>query len=264
MADTARVDAQKYTTKLHDKHILIIGGTSGIGLSIAEACLEHGAHVIISSSQHHRISSTLSSLQHQYPSAALRVQGYACNLGDPATLETQLSSLFDSVGPLDHIVFTAADALVQMPVSDFSVDAIQRAGLIRFIAPLLVAKIGGPRLRPGSGSSLILTGGSVAAKPMPGWSVIAAYAAGLEGMVRNLALDLAPIRVNLVAPGVVDTGLWRLEAEEKERFAQTVREGNLTGVFSGPENIIEAYLWLMKDRNVTGTVARTDAGVLLK
>ena len=93
---------------------------------------------------------------------------------------------------------------------------------MRFIAPLLVAKIGSRYLSPGPGSSIILTTGSVSEKPIPGWSVVASYAAGLHGMVRNLALDLKPVRVNLVSPGAVDTELWKemKEGDKKNMFKE--------------------------------------------
>jgi NAD(P)-dependent dehydrogenase (short-subunit alcohol dehydrogenase family) len=106
-------------------------------------------------------------------------------------------------------VFTAGDRLATIPIQDANYENILRAGQVRFIAPLLVAKIGSRYLNKGPESSIILTAGIVAEKPIPGWSVVASYAAGLHGMVRNLAVDLKPVRVNLVSPGPVDTELWK-------------------------------------------------------
>jgi NAD(P)-dependent dehydrogenase (short-subunit alcohol dehydrogenase family) len=99
--------------------------------------------------------------------------------------------------------------LATIPIQDATYENIVRAGQVRFIAPLLVAKIGSRYLKQVPESSIIFTAGVVAEKPMPGWSVVASYAAGLHGMVRNLAVDLKPVRVNLVSPGPVDTELWR-------------------------------------------------------
>ena len=79
-------------------------------------------------------------------------------------------------------------------------------------------------------------------------------------MARNLAIDLKPVRVNLVQPGAVDTPLWRMSDEEKERTFGGVRAKAPTGRVAGPEDVAEAYLWLMKDWNVTGTVAASDSG----
>jgi len=96
-----------------------------------------------------------------------------------------------------------------VPIQEITFENIQRAGQVRFFAPLLVAKVGSKYLSPGPTSSIVLTSGTVAEHPVPNWSIVAGYAAGLHGMTRNLALDLKPIRVNLVSPGLVDTELWK-------------------------------------------------------
>lgn len=116
-------------------------------------------------------------------------------------------------------MFTAGDALAMIPIQDATLESIQKAGQIRFFAPLLVAKVAIKYLNPGHKSSIVLSTGSVSEKPMPNWSVIASYAAGLHGMTRNLALDLKPIRVNLVSPGMVDTELWKIMSEDQKSAA---------------------------------------------
>ena len=101
---------------------------------------------------------------------------------------------------------------------------------MRFIAPLLVAKVGSRYLKRGVESSIVFTTGSVAEKPIPGWSVVASYAAGLHGMVRNLAVDLKPVRVNLVSPGPVDTALWKgMKDGEKEGMFKEISGKMPTG-----------------------------------
>jgi len=244
--------------KLASKHVLIIGGTSGIGFAVAEASLESGASVTVSSSSSSRVSSTVASLKSSYPTG--KVAGYVCDLST-SSLETNIKELFEKTGKLDHIVFTAGDKLAGMPIQDITLEKIIAAGQVRFFAPLLVAKIGSKYLNPGPQSSIILTTGGVAETPSPNWSVIASYAAGLHGMARNLALDLKPIRVNAVSPGAVDTELWKdFSEEQKEIFMKSIREKVLTGKIGKPEDVAEAYLWLMKDSNVTGVVASTDSG----
>lgn len=184
--------------------IQIILTHSGIGYSVAEASIESGASVTVSSSNKDRVASTIQKLKDTYPNA--QVTGYACDLSKP-TVETDLETLFKSTGKVDHIVFTAGDALAQLPISSITYEGILKAGQIRFFAPLLTAKVGSKYLNEGPTSSIILTTGGVAEKPIPNWSVVASYASGLHGMVRNLAIDLKPVRVNLVSPGAVDTEL---------------------------------------------------------
>jgi len=248
---------QKYN-KLAGKHVLIIGGTSGIGFAVAEASIESNARVTISSSSSTRVSSSVAALQKSYPSA--QVSGYVCDLSQP-TVEQDIEALFKQVGTVDHIVLTAGDKLATVPVQDITYEKILRAGQVRFFAPLLVAKVGSKYLSPGPKSSIILTTGSVAETPRPDWSVVASYASGLHGMTRNLALDLKPIRVNLVSPGAIDTELWKgLSAEAKDNMFKGIAARVPTGHVGKPEEVAEVYLWLMKDSNTTGVVATSDSG----
>jgi len=258
-------DARKYTNKLFKARILIFGGSSGIGFGVAEASLEHGATVIISSSSNSRIASTISALQQCYPSYKNNISGYVCDLGDLANLEANIERLFDQVGPLDHIIFTAGDKLAAMPIEDVTVEAITSAGTLRFYAPLLVAKHAAKLLSAGPGSSITLTTGSVAERPIPGWSVVNGFATGLIGLTRGLALDLAPIRVNAISPGAVITPLWNSFAEEERKVLfESFRAGTTTGAVAQIEDVAEAYLYAMKDKNLTGSVINTNGGGLLK
>jgi NAD(P)-dependent dehydrogenase (short-subunit alcohol dehydrogenase family) len=238
---------QKYN-KLANKHVLVIGGTSGtsflsdldvsdreeglqsstgIGYAVAEASIESGARVTISSSSHDRVLSSIESLKNSYPKAL--VEGHACDLSKP-TVEKDIEELFKNTGKLDHIIFTAGDKLATIPIYESTLESIQKAGQIRFFAPLLVAKVGSRYLNPGPTSSIVLTTGSVAEHPHPNWSVVASYAAGLHGMTRNLALDLKPIRVNLVSPGVIDTELWKyMPSDAKAQMFESISKRVPTG-----------------------------------
>lgn len=137
-------------------------------------------------------------------------------------------------------------------------------GNVRFLSPLLLAKHLPTYLQPGAKSSLTLTTGGVAEKPIANWSVVASYAGGLHSMTRNLALDLKPIRVNLVSPGAVNTELWGgMSKEQKEGMFKWVEASNLTGRVGQTEDLAEQYLTLLRDYNVTGSVVRSDGGHVL-
>jgi len=162
---------------------------------------------------------------------------------------------------VDHIVFTAGDKLITQPLQDATYETIIKAGQVRFFAPLLVAKVGSKYLNKSPESSIVLTTGSVAERPIDDWSIVASYASGLHGMTRNLALDLKPIRVNLVSPGFVDTELWNgLDKGVREKLMREQGDKLPTGKVGQPEEVAEAYLWLMKDTNVTGIVATSGGG----
>ncbi|TVY52622.1 Short-chain dehydrogenase/reductase fsr5 [Lachnellula cervina] len=251
---------QKYN-KLAGKHVLVIGGTSGLGFAVAEGAIESNARVTISSSSSSKIEASLASLKNSYPSAT--VAGYPCDLSKP-TVEADLEALFKQVGKVDHIVVTAGDKLAVSPLQDVTYESIISAGQVRFIAPILIAKVGSKYLNKGPESSIVLSTGSVSQRPIPNWSVVASYAAGLHGLTRNLALDLKPIRVNLVSPGPVDTELWNSYSEEEKRgFFKEIEDKVLTGHVAKPEEVAECYLWLMKDTNATGVIADSSSGSLL-
>jgi NAD(P)-dependent dehydrogenase (short-subunit alcohol dehydrogenase family) len=128
-------DQQKYTSKLHGAKVLVMGGTSGIGFGVAEACLENGATVIISSSNEKRIQDAVARLQTSYPSRKADVTGYPCNLKSQE-LESNIVKLLDSCGTLDHIVYTAGDALKILPLSEITLEAVQEAGLESLFKPV--------------------------------------------------------------------------------------------------------------------------------
>ncbi|KAI9649390.1 hypothetical protein NHQ30_001965 [Ciborinia camelliae] len=247
--------------KLAGKHVLVIGGSSGIGYCVAEASIESGASVTISSSSSSRVSKAVEKLQSDYPNG--KITGYTCDLSK-STLESDIEKLFEQTGKVNHIVFTAGDPLLTTPLKDSTLDSMQKAGHVRFFAPLLVAKVGSRYLSEGPQASITLTTGSTADKPLEGWSVVTSFAAGLHGMARGMAVDLAPVRVNVVSPGPVNTKLWdRMAEKERATLFRGLEEKILTRHIAAPEEVAESYLWLMKDSNVTGTVVRSDSGTLL-
>ncbi|KAK4542470.1 hypothetical protein LTR36_006722 [Oleoguttula mirabilis] len=257
-------DQVKYTQKLKDAKVLVIGGSSGIGYGVAEALVEHGAIITISSSNPDRVQKTVDSLKKSYPSATERIAGHACNLGDQATVESNIKELFEKVGKLDHVVYTAGDSLAMMPLESVSMEKMVQAGMVRFFAPLLVAKYAPKYLSSGPKSSITLTTGSVSERPMPDWSVIGSFATGLQGMCRGLALDLKPIRVNLISPGAIDTELWGMMSDEqKANMFKGLSEKHPTGKVGSVQDVVYSYLGAIQDYNMTGSTISTNSGTLL-
>ena len=258
-------DSKKYSSKLHGKKIIIFGGSSGIGFGVAQACVEFGATVIISSSREDRLQGAIDSLLKDYPSAKDRVSGQACDLKS-AEVESNIEKIFDKVGNVDHIVFTAGDKLPMMALQRLDLQNMQSIGHVRYFAAILVTKIGSRYLKKSSECSIIYTSGSIAEHPNPGgWTMLAFYATGLLGLTRQMAFDLAPIRVNTVIPGVVETELWTesMGAEgAKAHLAQRGKE-NITKHLGTPQDLAEAYLYLMRDQNITGSSISSNSGRLL-
>jgi NAD(P)-dependent dehydrogenase (short-subunit alcohol dehydrogenase family) len=272
---------RKYTTKLANASVLVIGGTSGIGYGVAEALIENDvANLYISSSQQTRIDDAISRLKSTYPDETTTTTNIiglpAVDLADENNLESNIKALFEAIPPsssgpsgtkvLDHIVFTSGDSLGIKPLDDVDMTFFKRCGMVRFFAPFFVAKYGRHYLKPGRGSSITLTTGGVSEKPIPNWSAIAPWMTGLHGMCRGLALELKPIRVNLVSPGAVATELWDAsftDPDAKQAAFAEFGKKMATGAIGRVEDVAESYLYAMKDKNVTGTVLRSDGGSFL-
>lgn len=238
-----------------------------MGYGIAEAILENGGRVTISSSNPTRVSAAVASLETSYPSAAAtkdRVRGFAANMGEEATLEENVKRLFEQTGKMDHVVYTAGDSLATIPIHEASFAQIKQAGMVRYFAVLIVARYVAQYLEKSTASSFTMTTGSVSQRPMPGWGVVNGYATALQGTTRGLALDLKPIRVNLVSPGAVDTPLWDGIPEPKRTEVKKSFEVKMaTGKIGQVEDVVEAFLYCLKDRNLTGSMISTNGGALI-
>jgi NAD(P)-dependent dehydrogenase (short-subunit alcohol dehydrogenase family) len=102
-------------------------------------------------------------------------------------------------------------------------------------------------------------------KPAPGWTMATAICSAITGLARGLALDLKPIRVNVVHPGAVKTELFSMFPEEQlEGMLKIFRDSSTTGTVGKPEDLAESYIYLMKDEFVTGSVIESNGGALLK
>lgn len=253
--------------KLYGKHVLVIGGSAGIGHAVAAASLESDAQVTISSSSEKRLAAAVSALKLSTGVDAVRVSGITCDLSSPETIEANLEALFQSakqLAPVDHVVYTAADAIPIAGLADVTPAQVHAAVQMRMVAPLMVAKVAARHLPRTRASSVTFTGGTISERPEKGWAVTAYLGGGVQSLVKVLALEMAPVRVNLVRPGVVDTGIWdTLGPEAKQGLIDAIGAKVPTGQAGQVEDVAEAYLWLMKDGNASGSVAGTDGGALL-
>lgn len=236
---------------LQDAKVLVVGGSSGMGLATARRCLEAGAAVTIAGRSAERLEAARMPLQ--APSA---LQVVEVDIGD----EAQVVSLFARTGALDHIVSTAGDirgAYQLLPELELA-DA-QRVVQSKFFGPLLLAKHGAPKLA--ASGSLTFTSGVAAYRPAPRGSVVAAINAALEGLVRALAVELAPLRVNAVSPGWVDTPIWASVAgDAKDATLQAMAERLPVGRIGAPADIADAIAFLIGNPFTTGTVLHVEGG----
>ncbi|EXJ79889.1 hypothetical protein A1O3_08174 [Capronia epimyces CBS 606.96] len=256
----------RFTNKLAGQRVLLVGGTGGVGLSVAQALLEFGATVVLSSSRAAKVKDICAALVKDHPNAEDRVSGHVCDLASPS-VESNIEVLFDRVGNVDHIVYMAGDRLPMVPLDDVTLETWQKCNQVRTIAAILVVKVGTRYMKKDRRSSIVLTGGSICEKPIAGgWSMLALMGAGLNGLGRQLAYDLAPIRVNVVAPGVVETDMWHgigMDEDGKRAFFAEHESMIPTGKVGQPEDLAEAYLYCLKDANATGVVVHSNSGTFL-
>ncbi|KAJ4992068.1 short chain dehydrogenase [Stagonosporopsis vannaccii] len=262
-----------HPNRLKDTHVFVFGGTSGIGYAVANMALSNGARVTISGSAQPKVDTKVKQLQSLYPNLpSENVAGYACDLLDAANLEANLTTLFDKATEggskkIDHIAFTAGDGINPPTVQDVTPEALIKQFNVRVIAPSLIAKLlaTGKYMPQSVNSSFTLTGGTNTHKPFPGWTYVAAVGAASEGLVRGLTVDLKPIRSNIVIPGAIQTELLQplLDKLGEEGVAKWTREVSVTNTLGQPEEIAEAYGYLMKDRFANGSQVTSDGGRLL-
>ena len=261
----------KYTSKLTNQRVLILGGTSGIGFCVAEAALEHGAMVIIASSNQSKLDQTVARLQKTYPTQVAKhpIITHVCDLSDIPNLDSNLESLLrvataDGTRKLNHVVTTAGNAVRLPPLADVTPEDVYRIMDVRLVAPAILAKYIPKYVEQSTASSFTLTGGMFGRKPAPGWALGAAVTSGVEGLARGLAQDVKPVRVNTVAPGAVLTELHSTHSKENlDVLLQHFRDGSLTGTVARPEDLAESYIYAMKDPFLTGTVIDSNSGGLL-
>ena len=236
---------------LNGKRIVVLGGSSGIGLATAQAAAREGAEVVIASSRKARIDRALATL----PRGS---EGHALDLADGGATQV----FFAQLGAFDHLVFTAGETLQLGKLENTDVEAAGRFFTLRYWGAYLAAKYGCASIR--EGGSIVFTSGIAGKRPQPGWALGASICAAMEGLTRALAVELAPIRVNIVSPGVVKTPLWANMAEaDRSALYQRTAEALPVGHVGDPAEIAEAYLYLMRQSYSTGQVLVVDGGAVL-
>lgn len=239
------------TIKIEGAKVLIVGGSSGMGLALARRLLDEGAFVTIAGRSQERLAAACRQLDDD-PKLGI----YAVDI----SREEEVAALFRIVGSVDHIVSTAADiegAYQLLPSIELA--AAQRVVESKFYGPLLLAKYGAAHL-PSSGS-ITYTSGVAAYRPAARGSVVAAVNAALEGLVRALAVELAPIRINAVSPGWVDTPIWSFVAgDAKQATLDAMAQRLPAGRVGQPEDIADAIRFLIGNGFTTGTILHVEGG----
>jgi NAD(P)-dependent dehydrogenase (short-subunit alcohol dehydrogenase family) len=253
-----RIGCLPTCSRIHDRQgenmsetILIVGGSSGMGLCLARSLMADGARVVIAGRSVDRL---------RRAADALADVGDVRTIAADITREDDVIRLFAECGDLDHIVSTAADiegAYELLPALD--VAAARKVVDSKFIGPLLLAKHGAARLA-GKGS-ITFTSGIAAYRPAARGSVVAGVNGALESLAYALAIELAPIRVNVVSPGWVDTPIWKQVAgDEASARLNDMAKRLPVGRIGQAADIADGIRFLMRNGFATGSVLHLDGG----
>jgi NAD(P)-dependent dehydrogenase (short-subunit alcohol dehydrogenase family) len=236
--------------QLHEQHVVIVGGSSGIGLATAHAAHRAGASITLIA----RTEATLRLGAAQLPGAAIAV----ADVLD----ETRLAAAFAGLGQVDHVVNTAGTTKLGSLLDPEPVDEQLDALRTRLVGSANVVRAAHRSLR--ADGSIVFTGGISTDRPVRGAWVSSVGTAAAEQLARALALELAPLRVNAVSPGWTDTPLWeRVLGHQRDAVLEGAIGGHLTGRIVDPQHVADAIVLLMANPSITGEIIHVDAGARL-
>jgi NAD(P)-dependent dehydrogenase (short-subunit alcohol dehydrogenase family) len=218
---------------IHGQRVVVLGGTSGTGLATAKAAARLGAQVTVVSRRRASVDRALADLP---PGTC----GRAADLTDT----DQVRRLFDDLDSIDHLVFTAGEPLLLMSLDTLDLDKAREFFSLRYFSALWAVHAAMPHLRPGG--SITLTAGIVSQRPGPDWAVVASVCGAVESLTRALAVELAPIRVNAVSPGVVRSPLWdSMSQASRDQMYRDTAASIPAGRVGEVGDIAQAYLFCL-------------------
>ncbi|MDR3034802.1 MAG: SDR family oxidoreductase [Kitasatospora sp.] len=233
-----------------ERTALVVGGTSGIGLETARQLRARGAAVHVAG----RSKERLEALAVSDP----ELIGHRADGGDRG----QIAEVLSTIGTLDWLVVSLSGAEGAGPFAELDLDALRGAFEAKFWGQLTTVQAALPHLSE-DGSVTLVTAIS-ARTGMPGTAGLAAVNGALEAMIRPLARELAPRRINAVSPGLVDTPWWNgLPQDARDAYFAQAAAQLPTRRIASPADVAEAVVLAATNRNLTGTVLESDGGLHL-
>jgi NAD(P)-dependent dehydrogenase (short-subunit alcohol dehydrogenase family) len=231
--------------------IIVVGGSSGMGFGVAQAALAKGAEVIIVGRSLERLVQAAEDL-----AGAEHVRSIAADV----TSEDEVRRLFETAGNFDHLFVSAASNLAYQPIRDFDLEAARKTIDAKLVAALLLSKYAARQIN--EHGSIIFTAGIAAERPMPTAALVAAVNGGLFSFTYALAIGLAPVRVNAISPGWIDTPIWETPAlaANKPAMFEQMAQRLPAGRIGRPSDIGHAAIFLMENEFTTATVLPVDGG----
>ena len=233
------------------KKIVVVGGSSGIGLGVAAAALERGAEVVAIGRSQERLIEAQRTLDKEG-----RMRTVTADMAN----EAEIAAAFAGIGSFDHLVSTAGAPPPSDPIGETDAEGVRRFVDSKLIGAVLLAKHAVRKLRVG-GSITFTSGINKDRPPVPGGAVVSAIAGSFSYLARALSLELAPIRVNVVSPGWVDTPMFdELAGEAKAGSFEAMAARLPIGRIANPADVAPAYLYAMESTFTTGETIHIDGG----
>lgn len=231
--------------KLNDQRVLVVGGSSGIGEATARAFAEAGATVTIASRDAARLAASKDRIGYDMSTGVMDI-----------TDDASVRAFLDSAGEFDHVVVSAAQTATG-PVRGLELDDAYAAMDSKFWGAYRIARA----VRIRQGGSLTFVSGFLSVRPSKNSVLQGAINAALESLARGLALELAPVRVNTVSPGLIATPLWsKIDAEARDRMYEGAAARLPAGRVGQPEDVANAVLYLASTPYATGSTVLVDGG----
>ncbi|MCQ4082975.1 SDR family oxidoreductase [Streptomyces sp. RB6PN25] len=233
------------------EHVVVVGGTSGIGLAAAERQLRRGREVVVTGRDPGRLTAALKELEQ----AGAGATGEVVDARDDAAMR----GLFGRLGAVDHVVVTVTGASAAGPFRSIAASDLRAAAEGKLVAQSVAAQAALEVLRPGGSLTFVSAGSAGAA--IPGTAGLAAVNAAVEAMIPVLAVELAPTRVNAVSPGIIDTPWWDwLDADARQQTFDAYAASAPAGRVGRAGDVADAIGYLIEATFVTGVVLPVDGG----
>lgn len=236
---------------LEGAKVVIVGGSSGVGLGAAKAIVERGADVVL-------VGRSVDRLQHA--AQALDAPRHVSTISADVTVEADVERMFSQVGAFDHLVVTRGTPPPAVPIESTDLPTVREFLDVMLVSSFTLAKHAKGKLR--SGGSITFTSGISKDKPgVSGGAVVATVAGSFGYMARALARELAPTRVNVISPGWVDTPMWDdIVGNAKHEIWAQMASRLPAGRIGTVADIAKAYVFLLESEFTTGAVLDIDGG----
>lgn len=237
------------------EHTLIIGGASGIGFAAARRLVAIGHRVTLAGRNQQSLAKAQDNL-------AAKTDGAVNTCPVDVADERSIEDLFDRIGKIDHLVVTAGSAAPGGPVADLDLDAAKAAFGVKFWGSISAARQAVRHMA--SDGSITLTSGLLARKTVPGTLVKSAINAALEAGAKVLARELAPVRVNVICPGLADTEAYAgMDDGDRAAMFENAAKQLPVGRVGQASDLADAYLLVIGNSFMTGAVIDVEGGGLI-